>query len=922
MMSKHGARVWLGSMVRVKGIHRACRTMRGEVPLLGARYVVDARSDVISFHFKGCSGFGYKHSFSGYCEYEEKNDFVMRGKGYDYVYTKLPATTDATLFFSVFRVPHTNRLLVEPSYATTGKGGLVLVKSIRASGFSSEGVRQFVRWEFEVERLAMDRALEQRRSLGARGNIISTISYMRSLRVQFRLNGVAIGLEHSLSSEILESAAVAVEVIAVDMRKSAELDEKTLTEAYEARHRTSGILSTAMRGLAESCITDNSLVNAVVSRYNAVVTSLREATTGAADLRISIEPLPFEVLVDRGEAVGVADVDVLGNGGICPCFELRDLMAMIAAGGLSSDELNALRVYAGEMQSVMYKCQHGSVDSVLNDDCDLEDTDVFFDASGELDNSGSRSVASSDDSSRDDMESSCTSHTVGYSEQREFTGYRKPAVEDDNSAGVSSSDGLESVDVVSSMTTVSNSNFLDKPSRWQPVISEYSGVLKYQAESVRSQARRDASLLFSVSSAPSAMALERASTARVTHYTVRVCDGRLTRSVGLLNVADVQVLYDPVSHCFMTVTHGSGGATVGGNVSEWCYVSSQMLCFNQETLSREAEQVCIRRGIMTLPGKIDFVQGVPGAGKTTEIIAELKDAKQHVRSMLYLSATRSSAEKVRAAVWGAERRGRSTVMTCDSYLMNSNEEFDVLHLDEAPMVHAGQIYSIVLKTGARKVILWGDFQQIPYCSFTDVFRTPNASIERDCVLVRRSRTHRVRLDVCAAWIDKYDGEFFPCDCCEHIQQSEESWSMRRISSVSEVPMRDNTRYMVFTQQEKVALHQALGFGASVDVLRLKEDGGLATVHEDQGATYDHVIVVRSVSRWDKKKDPLAPSIYNRVAYALTASTRHKYTFEYFTTSDEDDELCKRYVASKCRFRRMAARGEASWKDMVGQAVSC
>lgn len=452
-------------------------------------------------------------------------------------------------------------------------------------------------------------------------------------------------------------------------------------------------------------------------------------------------------------------------------------------------------------------------------------------------------------------------------------------------------------------------------------MEEYSGVMRYQAKAVRSDVVRDAAVLFMGGQVPTAVALEVAQTARTSHYVVRVRDGRLVSAIGC-EVSKLSVVYDPWKREFFPVRRDGGLVRVSEKASEWCYASSALEVYNQDQLANVVETVKnLRVSVVDVPA-MRFVQGVFGAGKTREVISLLRGGRTEGKAILYLSATRSSATQVRDAVWQDDSRGLQCVRTLDSYLLNSSEEFTDLVVDEAPMAHSAQIIAACLKSGARSVVCYGDRQQIPWVSFADAYPTPLqdggwlfVSIEE------RPVTHRCRLDVCAAWVDKYDGRLYPCTCCEHVLESTESMSVERIRSVVQVPRVDGMRYMVFTQAEKVELASHLGLTANITVLREMKKGGLATVHEDQGMTHDKVILVRLRSRFDRKRDAVNPDIYNNPKYALTAMTRHRLSFVYYTTSEENDQVCQRVVASGCPYRRAVASREAKWEDVKSRCMS-
>lgn len=85
-------------------------------------------------------------------------------------------------------------------------------------------------------------------------------------------------------------------------------------------------------------------------------------------------------------------------------------------------------------------------------------------------------------------------------------------------------------------------------------------------------------------------------------------------------------------------------------------------------------------------------------------------------------------------------------------------------------------------------------------------------------------------------------------------------------STYDIPNRDNTTYLTFTQEEKTILKK----------LRLKK---VSTIHEAQGKTYQHVICVRD--------NPRSVEIFNSQKHILVALTRHTESFVYYTKRDAD-----------------------------------
>jgi len=247
---------------------------------------------------------------------------------------------------------------------------------------------------------------------------------------------------------------------------------------------------------------------------------------------------------------------------------------------------------------------------------------------------------------------------------------------------------------------------------------------------------------------------------------------------------------------------------------------------------------------------------------------------------------------------------RGRVKTLDSYLINGKHPTDVLAIDEFPMAHSGKLDAAVSITGAKDVRLYGDGRQIPYDAFTAEFNVKYASIGGTVPSERirfLSKTHRNNADVCAAWVDLYPS-IYPCDCCRVGTRHEQSLKWEKIGSLADVRKEERTRYHTYTRAEADDLSEALGMREDRDVLKRMIDGGISTVHEDQGATHTKVRTVRSQADYDKNASLANPSLFNRLNYVLTDMTRHKESYTYSTVSTERDMVIKRVEASRASWR--------------------
>jgi len=302
--------------------------------------------------------------------------------------------------------------------------------------------------------------------------------------------------------------------------------------------------------------------------------------------------------------------------------------------------------------------------------------------------------------------------------------------------------------------------------------------------------------------------------------------------------------------------------------------------------------------------RYDVVLGVPGAGKTYTMMQELsKKSVNDLSKVLVLANTVG-------AVTSAREKGRKfgmdlgflkhRVITLDSYLMHGKFPTEILCVDEFPMCHIAKVDAVVSISGAEEVKLYGEAQQIPYDPFCAEFLVQHSKLGRT---VLRSRvkflpmTHRNRADVCAMWLDRYPA-FYPCDCCNVEGKGRPSLFVRRIKTLAEVNVGERTRVHTYKQDEKEEVWSALSFQRDLVELKGVDNGGLSTVHEGQGKTHENVLTLRVNEVYDKNASERNPSLYNRLNYVLTDTTRHTHSYTYMTLCEENDLVMKRVAMSR------------------------
>lgn len=135
--------------------------------------------------------------------------------------------------------------------------------------------------------------------------------------------------------------------------------------------------------------------------------------------------------------------------------------------------------------------------------------------------------------------------------------------------------------------------------------------------------------------------------------------------------------------------------------------------------------------------KITLVEGVPGCGKTHYVLNELKFGTD-----LVLFPTREGRldfpKRYLADHPGSNQKTvNSDFRTVDSYLINGPEKlYKRLIVDEALMLHAGQIMYSILKSGVTEVVLVGDTHQIPCINRTPKCEVIYGSIAKFCTEIK------------------------------------------------------------------------------------------------------------------------------------------------------------------------------------------
>lgn len=262
--------------------------------------------------------------------------------------------------------------------------------------------------------------------------------------------------------------------------------------------------------------------------------------------------------------------------------------------------------------------------------------------------------------------------------------------------------------------------------------------------------------------------------------------------------------------------------------------------------------------------KLTWIAGVPGCGKTTDIVRQHRPGQD-----LVLCQTRKGIEDVRAAVLGSgykvsARRLKTDYRTLGSFFLNgSDRSYRRILIDEVLLMHAGYIGFLVRKTGASEVLLFGDDKQIPYLERDGVLKPQWGSITSllEGPTETRHVTHRCPTDVTYILKSFYPG-------ITTTSRQVRSICHTRFTGQVPQPQIPDTLYLTFTQREKHFVKTLL-----------PSESRVLTVHEAQGATSSDVVLVRL--------DGVSTRLADQEAYVIVALTRHTRRFTYVSSCKPD-----------------------------------
>jgi len=320
------------------------------------------------------------------------------------------------------------------------------------------------------------------------------------------------------------------------------------------------------------------------------------------------------------------------------------------------------------------------------------------------------------------------------------------------------------------------------------------------------------------------------------------------------------VVMDSDYKCFVALLTYDGENIVCGETWRRVAVSSESLVYSDMGKIRAIRSVLKDGEPHISSAKVTLVDGVPGCGKTKEILSRVNFDED-----LVLVPGKQAAEMIRrrANSSGLIVATKENVRTVDSFLMNYGRgpcQYKRLFLDEGLMLHPGCVNFLVGMSLCSEAFVYGDTQQIPYINRVATFPYPKhlSQLEVDAVETRRT-TLRCPADITFFLNQKYEGQVM---CTSSVTRSVSHEVIQGAAVMNPVSKPLKGKVITFTQSDKSLL-----------LSRGYED--VHTVHEVQGETFEDVSLVRLT--------PTPVGIISKQSpHLLVSLSRHTRSIKYYT----------------------------------------
>jgi len=290
--------------------------------------------------------------------------------------------------------------------------------------------------------------------------------------------------------------------------------------------------------------------------------------------------------------------------------------------------------------------------------------------------------------------------------------------------------------------------------------------------------------------------------------------------------------------------------------------------------------------------KTHGVAAPPGSGKTYEIKNSV-DFSQHNRADVVLTPVRRVLYETKKAISRVSSRNavaaRTRVRTLDSYLVNYGlsrvvqaMKCDTLWCDEAYMAASGRWYAAAALLGAKRVLFYGDPEQIP-----PVVRAgaPKAFLRVvPETTERRYEIYRCLPGVLACIAHRYG-------CAVRTRRANVP-CLRHIQNHMELPLLPGEVVAGFYQDDKKELKKMYANHP------LKPT--ISTVHELQGMDVEHM----RLHKFHLRSRVDGMGLYDMPSYVIVAISRTRGNFTY--VSNGSDDLVLQWLKRGQDPRRVAA----------------
>jgi len=317
--------------------------------------------------------------------------------------------------------------------------------------------------------------------------------------------------------------------------------------------------------------------------------------------------------------------------------------------------------------------------------------------------------------------------------------------------------------------------------------------------------------------------------------------------------------------------------TVGDpTFSGWAIVTDDTAIFNGPNVLAALEES------LTVSHDYTIVvnQAGAGAGKTTSIVNAYA-AKEVVVCPVRMS-TDDTRDRLEEKIPDVKER-RLLVRTIDSLLVNwgrakrqGGVSALVMHGDEVYMARAGLWYAAAGLLGVSIVSAHGDEKQIPCVPRVDVAKM-YLRVQPD-IKITTYMVYRCAPSIMAIWAGAYD-------CTLRTPLSDEGAHVKTIKNVNEyvLPPEGTVAVLVMYQAQKLEIKKVL-----TQVLRnTRGRVSVMTVHESEGRTFDHVLLVNTEVR-PRMSDKTY--LWGKSDYVLVGASRGRRSLTYAKYGMEMDML--------------------------------